>query len=499
MPEPIRFLLNGAPIDAHGVAPQTTLLEFLREQRGLTGTKEGCAEGDCGACTVVVAERGDDGLALAPVNACIRLLPSVDGKAVFTVESLAAPTARCIRSSRRWSMPRVAVRLLHARLRDEPVRRSTRRGRRRRATRARRGAVGQSLPLHRLSADPRRRAGDARAAAGGRLARPRRRGDGSRIAAERTLAARSRRSRAPTARIRARRPALVRRRARSTQLAAACARTPGRAHRRRLHRRRSLGHEAASRLGDIVYVGDVARACGASRARRQALDDRRGATLDRRASHALDRRCPELHEAWVRFASPPIRNSGTLGGNVANGSPIGDSMPALIALGARSCCAARAGERDVAARGFLSGLSEDALAPGEFVAAIRIPPRAGDCCCAPTRSASASTRTSPRVFACFALARRRRHRRRRASAAAASRRCRCARDAPRRCWSGSRGRRPRAERAAQMLADEFAPIDDMRATAAYRRAVLGNLLRRFGLETPAREPRRASIGRGHRA
>ena len=91
MPEPIRFLLNGAPIDAHGVAPQTTLLEFLREQRGLTGTKEGCAEGDCGACTVVVAERGDDGLAWQPVNACIRLLPSVDGKAVFTVESLAAP------------------------------------------------------------------------------------------------------------------------------------------------------------------------------------------------------------------------------------------------------------------------------------------------------------------------------------------------------------------------------------------------------------------------
>ncbi|MBA3775993.1 MAG: 2Fe-2S iron-sulfur cluster binding domain-containing protein, partial [Betaproteobacteria bacterium] len=87
----IRLLLNGAPVAINGLRPQTTLLEYLREERRLTGTKEGCAEGDCGACTVVLAELTGARLAWKPVNACIRLLPSVDGKAVFTVESLRAP------------------------------------------------------------------------------------------------------------------------------------------------------------------------------------------------------------------------------------------------------------------------------------------------------------------------------------------------------------------------------------------------------------------------
>ena len=104
MSPPLRLLLNGELVEIDGVAPQTTLLDWLREHRRLTGTKEGCAEGDCGACTVVVAELAGDGLAWKPVNACIRLLPSLDGKAVFTVESArGAATARCIRCSRRWS------------------------------------------------------------------------------------------------------------------------------------------------------------------------------------------------------------------------------------------------------------------------------------------------------------------------------------------------------------------------------------------------------------
>ena len=91
-PPSIRLLLNGAPVTIDGLRPQTTLLEYLREVRRLTGTKEGCAEGDCGACTVVLAELTTaGGLKWQPINACIRLLPSVDAKAVFTVESLRAP------------------------------------------------------------------------------------------------------------------------------------------------------------------------------------------------------------------------------------------------------------------------------------------------------------------------------------------------------------------------------------------------------------------------
>ena len=90
----IRFVLNGERVDVSHLSPQTTLLEFLRDERRLTGTKEGCAEGDCGACTVVLAERRGAALAWRPINACIRLLPSIDGKAVFTVESLKSPDGR---------------------------------------------------------------------------------------------------------------------------------------------------------------------------------------------------------------------------------------------------------------------------------------------------------------------------------------------------------------------------------------------------------------------
>ena len=96
----IRFVLNGRDITLSDVAADRTLLDFLRLDRRLTGTKEGCAEGDCGACTVLVGRLTDNGLAYAPVNACIRFLASVNGCHVVTIEHL----ARCTRSSRRWSI-----------------------------------------------------------------------------------------------------------------------------------------------------------------------------------------------------------------------------------------------------------------------------------------------------------------------------------------------------------------------------------------------------------
>ena len=86
MPD-IAFLLNGTPVCAADQPPARTVLEWLRETRGLTGTKEGCNEGDCGACTVMVTD-ADGSRAL---NACILLLPQIDGKAVRTVEGIAGP------------------------------------------------------------------------------------------------------------------------------------------------------------------------------------------------------------------------------------------------------------------------------------------------------------------------------------------------------------------------------------------------------------------------
>jgi len=104
---PIRFVHRGRIVSVDGAAPTRSVLEWLREDARCTGTKEGCAEGDCGACTVIVAELADSGgasgtqaakatlvggLSMRPVNACIRFLPTLDGKALLSVEDLAAPS-----------------------------------------------------------------------------------------------------------------------------------------------------------------------------------------------------------------------------------------------------------------------------------------------------------------------------------------------------------------------------------------------------------------------
>ena len=83
----IEFLLNGEPVRLRDAHPTQTLLDWLRETRGLTGTKEGCNEGDCGACTVIVTDESGPGA----VNACILFLPQLHGKAVRTIEGIAGP------------------------------------------------------------------------------------------------------------------------------------------------------------------------------------------------------------------------------------------------------------------------------------------------------------------------------------------------------------------------------------------------------------------------
>src|ERR1700754_1066149 len=91
MADEIRFLLGNAPRAVSGLAPTTTVLQYLREHERRCGTKEGCAEGDCGACTVVLeSPDGKDALPYRAVNSCIQFLPTLDGKQVLTVEDLKA-------------------------------------------------------------------------------------------------------------------------------------------------------------------------------------------------------------------------------------------------------------------------------------------------------------------------------------------------------------------------------------------------------------------------
>ncbi|MFN3440730.1 MAG: 2Fe-2S iron-sulfur cluster-binding protein, partial [Acidovorax sp.] len=86
----IRFILNDSEVALSDVAPTATLLDYLRLERRLTGTKEGCAEGDCGACTVLVGRLAGEKLVYESVNACIRFVGSLHATHVVTIEHLAA-------------------------------------------------------------------------------------------------------------------------------------------------------------------------------------------------------------------------------------------------------------------------------------------------------------------------------------------------------------------------------------------------------------------------
>jgi 2Fe-2S iron-sulfur cluster binding domain len=132
---PIRFVRRGEIVSLSNVPPSRTLLDLLRDDLACTGTKEGCGEGDCGACTVVLGEEDRGAIRYRAVNSCIRLAHSIDGMALFTVEDIAPtlPTAcgslppeGALRlrpgEAGHGELPCLAMRFLHAGLCHEPVR-----------------------------------------------------------------------------------------------------------------------------------------------------------------------------------------------------------------------------------------------------------------------------------------------------------------------------------------------------------------------------------------
>jgi xanthine dehydrogenase small subunit len=195
-----------------------------------------------------------------------------------------------------------------------------------------------------------------------------------------------------------------------------------------------------------------------------------------------------LSEMWQRFASLPIRNAGTLGGNVANGSPIGDSMPWLIALGARLVLRGAGGERELALEDFYLGYQQKDVKADEFVAALRVPMPREDVRFRTYKLAKRFDQDISAVCAAFALNMEgdivKEARIAFGGMAATPKRASSAEEV----LTGRTWDEAALTEAMAALAQDYAPLSDMRASSNYRMKTAQNLLRRFWLETRLDNP-----------
>jgi xanthine dehydrogenase small subunit len=238
-------------------------------------------------------------------------------------------------------------------------------------------------------------------------------------------------------------------------------------------------------LPPILYIGDV-KGLDAIAETRGAIEIGAAASLTD-AYDAIVKRYPEIVEVAHRFGSPPVRNSGTLCGNLANGSPIGDSMPVLIALGATAVLRRGKPERALPLEALYRGYRQTALEKGEFIRAVRIP--------LPTPGQRIATYKVSKRFdqdissVCAGIAMQVRDGRISDVRIAYGGMAATPRRAPAteaaldgRAWSAATFAAARAA-----LAEDYAPISDFRASAEYRIRIAAALLYRFFL---ANEPRR---------
>ncbi len=472
----IRFLLNGELITVDDVEPTQSVLQYLRETMHLTGTKEGCAEGDCGACTVVVGEADGDRLETMAVNACIRFVPTLDGKALFTVEGLRQgdgslhPVQQALvdhhGSQCGFCTPGFVMSLWSQYL-------AYREG----ANRPTRAQLGNGLSGNLCRCTGYRPILDAaeamfdlpgvgfdRQAIAERL-RALRRSDslvythgGARFFAPRTVN--------ELAGLRAAHP--------NATILAGCT---------------DIGvwvNKQFRDLGDIIYIGEISELRNIDQGEESVRVGSAVSLTD--AYEALVVHYPEVTQMWERFASVPIRNAGTLCGNVANGSPIGDSTPWLIAVGTRVVLRNAAGSRVIPMEDLYVDYMKKSMMADEIVEAIEIPLPKSD---QRFRTYKLSKRYDSDISAvCAAFSIRLQGTRIvdcrivfGGMAAIPKRAENCEAALLQREWSESTVRD-----ATEALVADYSPVSDMRASAAYRLQAAQNLVYRFYLETRPDNP-----------
>ena len=490
--DPVRFVLDGEIRSVEGVAPTRSVLNFLREDLGRPGTKEGCGEGDCGACTVVLAELNGNEVRFRAVNSCIQFVPTLDGKELITVESLKGADGAlhavqralvdCHGSQCGFCTP---------------------------------GFVMSLFALYKTQQDPSRpEIADALAGNLCRCTGYRPIVDAGRkmyeYAAERqdrhqhwmncSFSSASDREVTQSERemierlraIRRTKSMVVRQGAASfyapltlKELADLRVAHPDA---RILAGGTDVGLWVTKQHKDlpiIIYVGEVAELktievtdSGIHIGAAASLTD---------AYQALVGAYPELGELYRRFASPPIRNAGTLGGNIANGSPIGDSMPVLMVLGTTLILRKARRTREVPLDEFYLGYQKTALEPGEFVERMHVPLRRPEW---HLRTYKISKRFDQDISAVCGAFRISLERGKIADVrvafggmAATPKRA----TAAERALAGREWSEPNVRAAMSALDHDFAPMTDMRASAVYRRSVARNLFYKCYLETSGAE------------
>jgi len=476
---PITFFFRGGQQQVENVVPTTTVLQFLREytQTGKTrqtGTKEGCAEGDCGACTVVIGELVNDSLQLRSVNACIQFLPTLDGKALFTVEDLHTllPTQAGTLHPVQQAMVDLHgsqcgfctpgfIMSLWSMYENEQYSPSKDQisdylsGNLCRCTGYRPilDAAQKAYDYPRVVLE-RQKVLDVLKAIKA-LPALHLNDHGQQFFAPKTLQDFTvLRLQLPQARIIAG----------STDV--------------------GLWVTKQGRdLGDMLYIGQV------EELKKIVVTDHAltiGANVS--LSDALIKISdfyPDFQELQRRFASMPIKNAGTLGGNIANGSPIGDSMPALITLGTRLILRVGEQTREIALEDFYLDYQKTGLQLGEFVEAIVIPLREEQ-----TRFKFASYKIAKRfeqdisavcaAISCELDTHYVAHNVRIAFGGMAA--------VPKRAKYAEailEGQPLTAEliaKAQEALSQDYQPLDDGRASSAYRLQVAKNCLKRFYVE-----------------